>query len=129
MSFNCSTDEKEKQDPLAFRDAIIQGLQDIGNNDLEQVSYTISFLCALLLRIIGMLHYIKFLWSYCKSSFNPLTPRTDKHVTSPYTIHTLFNKQVMRILKLISTDKTVIYIYQSQVAHPTGVYLSFCSMK
>ncbi|XP_027044516.1 eIF5-mimic protein 2 [Pocillopora verrucosa] len=30
-------DEKEKQDPLAFRDAIIQGLQDIGNNDLEQV--------------------------------------------------------------------------------------------
>lgn len=31
-------DEKEKQDPLAFRDAIIQGLQDIGNNDLEQVT-------------------------------------------------------------------------------------------
>ncbi|XP_068669859.1 eIF5-mimic protein 2-like [Montipora capricornis] len=30
-------DEKEKQDPLAFRDAIIQGLQDIGNNDLDQV--------------------------------------------------------------------------------------------
>ena len=101
MSFNCSTDEKEKQDPLAFRDAIIQGLQDIGNNDLEQVSYTISFLCALLLRIIGMLHYIKFLWSYWKSSFNPLTPRTDKYVTSPYSIYTLFRKQVIRILKLI----------------------------
>ena len=84
MSFNCSTDEKEKQDPLAFRDAIIQGLQDIGNNDLEQVSYTISFLCALLLKIIGMLYYVKFLWSYWKSSFNPLTSRTDKHVTSPY---------------------------------------------
>lgn len=31
-------DEKEKQDPLAFRDAIIQGLQEIGNNDLEQVT-------------------------------------------------------------------------------------------
>ncbi|XP_015773094.1 PREDICTED: basic leucine zipper and W2 domain-containing protein 1-like [Acropora digitifera] len=31
-------DEKEKQDPLAFRDAIIQGLQGIGNNDLEQVT-------------------------------------------------------------------------------------------
>lgn len=30
-------DEKEKQDPLAFRDAIIQGLQEIGNNDLDQV--------------------------------------------------------------------------------------------
>ncbi|KAJ7365670.1 Basic leucine zipper and W2 domain-containing protein 2 [Desmophyllum pertusum] len=30
-------DEKEKQDPLAFRDAIIQGLQGIGNNDLDQV--------------------------------------------------------------------------------------------
>ena len=32
------SDEKEKQDPLAFRDAIIQGLQEIGNNDLDQVS-------------------------------------------------------------------------------------------
>lgn len=32
------TDEKEKQDPLAFRDAIIQGLQEIGNNELDQVS-------------------------------------------------------------------------------------------
>ncbi|XP_078378726.1 eIF5-mimic protein 2-like [Oculina patagonica] len=30
-------DEKEKQDPLAFRDVIIQGLQEIGNNDLDQV--------------------------------------------------------------------------------------------
>lgn len=35
---NTSTDEKEKQDPLAFRDAIIQGLQEIANNDLDQVS-------------------------------------------------------------------------------------------
>ena len=32
---------------------------------------------------------------------NPLTPRSDKHVTSPYNVHTLFGKQVMRILKLI----------------------------
>lgn len=35
--FYSFVDEKEKQDPLAFRDAIIQGLQGIGNNDLEQV--------------------------------------------------------------------------------------------
>ena len=34
------------------------------------------------------------------SLINPLTP-SDKHVTSPYSIHTLFSKQVMRILKLI----------------------------
>ena len=33
--------------------------------------------------------------------FNLLTPRSDKHVTSPYSIRTLFSKQVMRILKLI----------------------------
>ena len=33
---------------------------------------------------------------------NPLTPRSDKHVTSPYNIHTLSSKQVVRILKLIS---------------------------
>ena len=35
------------------------------------------------------------------SLINPSTPRSDKHVTSPYSIHTLFSKQVMRILKLI----------------------------
>ena len=33
--------------------------------------------------------------------FNPLTPRSDQHVTSPYNIHTLSSHQVMRILKLI----------------------------
>ena len=33
---------------------------------------------------------------------NPLTPRSDYHVTSPYNIHTLSCKQVVRILKLIS---------------------------
>ena len=35
-------------------------------------------------------------------SANPLTPISDWHVTSPYSIHTLFSKQVMRILKLIT---------------------------
>ena len=34
------------------------------------------------------------------SLINPLTP-SDKHVTFPYSIRTLFSKQVMRILKLI----------------------------
>ena len=34
-------------------------------------------------------------------SFNPLPPRRDWHVTSPYNINTLFSKQVMRIPKLI----------------------------
>ena len=32
----------------------------------------------------------------------PLTPRSDSHVTSPYNIYTLFSKQVMRKLKIIS---------------------------
>ena len=32
---------------------------------------------------------------------NPLTPRGDNQVTSPYNIHALSNKQVMRILKCI----------------------------
>ena len=35
------------------------------------------------------------------NSFNPSTPTSDQHVTSPDNIHTLSNKQVMRILKLI----------------------------
>ena len=32
---------------------------------------------------------------------NPLTPRSDYHVTSPYSICTLSSKQVVRLLKLI----------------------------
>lgn len=44
--FYSFVDEKEKQDPLAFRDAIIQGLQDIGNNDLEQVGVFVLVLRA-----------------------------------------------------------------------------------
>ena len=35
------------------------------------------------------------------NSFNPSTPTSDQHVTSTDSIHTLSNKQVMRILKLI----------------------------
>ena len=35
------------------------------------------------------------------NSFNPSTPTSDQHVTSPDSIHTLSNKRVMRILKLI----------------------------
>ena len=34
-------------------------------------------------------------------SLNSLTPRSDSHVTSPYNIHPLSSKQVMRILKCI----------------------------
>ena len=44
---------------------------------------------------------------YCTSvlynfkPFNPLTPRSDQHVTSPDNLQTLSSEQVMRILKLI----------------------------
>ena len=33
---------------------------------------------------------------------NLLTPRSDQHVTSPYSIDTISSKQVARILKLIN---------------------------
>ena len=33
--------------------------------------------------------------------FDPLTPRSDEHANSPYNIHTLYSKQIMRIIKLI----------------------------
>ena len=39
--------------------------------------------------------------STCELMMNPLTPRSDLHVTSPYNIHQLSSKQVMRILKCI----------------------------
>ena len=32
---------------------------------------------------------------------NPSTPRSDEHETSPYNIHTVSSKQVVRIFKLI----------------------------
>ena len=32
---------------------------------------------------------------------NPLTPRSDRNITSPHDVHTLSSKQVMRIFKLI----------------------------
>lgn len=35
------------------------------------------------------------------SLLNHLTPRSNEHVTSPYNIYTMFNKQVTRMLKLI----------------------------
>ena len=38
---------------------------------------------------------------YSMLLFNPLTPRSDQQVTSPYNIHTSSHKKVMRILKLI----------------------------
>ena len=34
-------------------------------------------------------------------SLNPIAPKNDKHVTSPFHIDTLSSKQVMRKLKLI----------------------------
>ena len=38
----------------------------------------------------------------CKHlSINPLTPESVEFVTSPYNIHTLLSKQVMRIIKLV----------------------------
>ena len=53
---------------------------------LEEISVLIKPLCTL----------FQF-----KVVLNPLTPRSDSHVTSPYNIHTLSSKNLMRILELI----------------------------
>ena len=55
-----------------------------------------------LLKLISFIYmFYKYMtWTVVKA-LNPLTPRSDLHVTSPYNIHTLSNKEVMRILKLI----------------------------
>ena len=42
-------------------------------------------------------------------SFNPLTPKSDLHVTSPCNINTLSSRQVMRIPKCISYSETLPY--------------------
>ena len=44
----------------------------------------------------------KSLFEKCREEMvNPLTPRSDWEVTSPYNIHTSSSKQLMGILKLI----------------------------
>ena len=50
-------------------------------------------------KVIGKLTMTS--WPVMVSWLNPLTPRSDWHVTSPYNIETLSSKQVMRIFKLI----------------------------
>ena len=44
---------------------------------------------------------ITMLWVPWLNINIPFTPRSDKHVTSPYSVDTLSNEQVMRLLKLI----------------------------
>ena len=47
-------------------------------------------------------YLLHFQWlKITQNGFNPLTPRGDKHLTSPYNIRTLSSKQVIRKLKLI----------------------------
>ena len=47
-------------------------------------------------------YLLHFQWlKITQNDFNPLTPRGDKHLTSPYNIRTLSSKQVIRKLKLI----------------------------
>ena len=60
--------------------------QDLRVDLLNLKPYSVCFRCC---------------WEYAWDCFNPLTPRSDSHVTSPYNIHPLSNKQVMRVLKCI----------------------------
>ena len=53
-------------------------------------------------------------------SFNPLTPRSDKNVTSPYNIHTLLSKQVMRIFKLRRVEVVILIYHQIPVTNLQG---------
>ena len=39
---------------------------------------------------------------------NPLTPRSDKHVTSPYNIYTLSSKQVVRLHYELKTHENLV---------------------
>ena len=50
----------------------------------------------------------------------PLTPRSDWHVTSPYNIHTLLSKQVMRILKLRQVEVIILIYHQILVTNLQG---------
>ena len=52
--------------------------------------------------------------------FKPLTPRSDQHVTSPYNIHTLLSKQVMRIFKLRRVEVIILIYHQILVTNLQG---------
>ena len=51
---------------------------------------------------------------------NPLTPRSDSHVTSPCNIHTLSSRQVMRILKLREVEFVFLIYHQNLVTNLQG---------
>lgn len=63
------------------------------NNDNSNLSYDY---------LIGI--FFKKFCHYCYffNPFNPLNPRSDSHEISPYNIHKLSRKEVLRIPRLIS---------------------------
>ena len=58
----------------------------------------------------------------CVIAFNPLTPRSDQHVISPYNLHTLSSKQVMRIPKLIRCK----FLSWFKTKHLSLIYKEIC---
>ena len=54
----------------------------------------------------GLTLSVHFLGGVCliKVSINPLTPRSDQYVNSPYNFNTLLSRQVMRIKKIINQE-------------------------
>ena len=63
--------------------------------------------------------------SICCHCLNPLTSRSDQHVTSLYDIHTLSSKQVVRLFKLIRNK--VLSWLNTKFLQP--IYKEMCSIK
>ena len=68
------------------------------NDQVSRITIQYSQLVnLLLLKKVDLQHN----WVFIGNVLNPLTTRSDWHVTSPYNIHTLTCTQVLRVLKLI----------------------------
>ena len=63
-----------------------------------------------------------YLRQFCSHlPFNPLTPRSDQHVTSPYDNHMFSGKQLTRILKLIRKKFFILILHQILVTNLQGI--------
>ena len=75
--------------------------KDAGSSRVERINSLIVDKIKVQISFVNYRHLCTVIMIEGLISINPLTPRSDKNITSPHNVHTLSSKQVMRIFKLI----------------------------
>ena len=96
--FKCMHEKKFKENWFCFK--LVQGS--------SQQESTVLLLLSLTLLLIPYCHHYYYLQSLTFSSlpsFNPLNPKSDKHLISPYNISPESHVKVMRIKEMITNQR------------------------